>query len=1253
MIGGRPAAKSHADAAYEQGRRQGPPASHMPALPNQTPPLPQPPVVGGGRPAQDRALGRSISSTSESATAVSGVIVNRHASAEAGRGTTDRGYPPPGSVGQGPPVITAGAHDATIAKPVGAIGDKTAIADIPQHRAPPAMPPRPQSRPHMRPLAPMSGPPMTPPASVGPERQAQIQRQIQGQIQGKPQRKTMIAGVPKRVPPVGSAQAHVATIAPSAPPSASHAAPAAASAAPAAPHGDTAMPRATAASSSITPISAAAPVTGSQVDSQMAPNTGDLAPEKGRSALPEPGARINQYEIIRELGRGGMGAVYLARDTKLGRRVAIKFLQSEQPEFTERFTIEARATARCSHENIVIIYEVGEHGGNPFMVLEFLQGAPLGKHIIDGQPMSPSRAVEIMVPVVRALAVAHDQDIVHRDLKPDNIFLTDNGTVKVLDFGIAKVVQQRGGQDAGPAPLSAAAAAARQLGHTGTHDAISGGELTHLGALIGTMPYMSPEQWMGDGVDHRTDIWAVGILLFKMVVGKHPLYPMRGAQLMATAMLDQPMPRVRDMAPEVPEALADVIDRCLLKYKNQRYGTARQLLEGLEALLPGRYGGRRMIRTDRSPYAGLSAFQENDADRFFGRSNEIAALVTRLRDQPLVGVVGPSGVGKSSFVRAGLVPALKQSGEPWETMVVRPGRNPLSALATVLAPMVSTTNTGAISVGGNSDAVSGARSGSRSGSGLGTGRTGGTGEPSVPSSSVAEDISLIQAVTQRLSEEPGFLGTVLRSRARRYGRKILLFIDQFEELYTMIPDRDARMVFTACLAGVADDATTPLRVVLSVRSDFLDRAAEDQRFMGELSQGLFFLLPPNRDGLRDALVQPAEMAGYRFESERMVTHMLDSLAATSGALPLLQFTAAKLWELRDSKRHVLSEQSYGVIGGVQGALAAHAEEVMSELGPQNHALVRAIFLRLVSPERTRALASVAELRELMPNAGDLQRLIDHLVQARLLVIQTGAGASDAGAMVEIVHESLIHTWPQLRRWLDENQDDAAFLDQLRTAAQQWHSKGRPAGLLWRGDTAEEANRWYRRYRGELPDLQREYVEAVLAMGARSARRRRFLLVASMVGLVGLTAAATVGMLVIADAQQEAEAQAVAALAAEQKVTEQYQDLEVAMESQREAERQARAAAEEAQAANNEAQASRAELASANDSLEFALDEAKEATKRARREREKAERNEESARRSEEKALRANRRIEELLARERERVRRLEEQLGSKLIEDLK
>ncbi|HWU86556.1 MAG TPA: protein kinase, partial [Kofleriaceae bacterium] len=814
------------------------------------------------------------------------------------------------------------------------------------------------------------------------------------------------------------------------------------------------------------------------------------------SSLPTPGERVGQYEIIRELGRGGMGAVFAARDTKLGRKVAIKFLTGDtDPEITARFILEAKATARCSHENIIVIHEVGEHGRHPFMVLEYLQGAPLTQLLQDGRKLPPAQAVELMVPVVRALTVAHAHNIVHRDLKPDNIFVTDSGTIKVLDFGIAKLVQG-GDEDVAAAVRSAAAAKAAGpkpaspgpagLGHVDTR------ELTRRGTLVGTLPYMSPEQWGAAGavVDHQTDLWAAGIILFEMVAGQHPLAPRQGWDLMITGVLQEPMPSVRGFCPTIPDELADVIDRCLQKPKAQRFGSARELLDALEPLLPGRYV--RRLRSDESPYAGLKSFQESDAHRFFGRSRDVAAAVARLRDAPLLGIVGPSGVGKSSFVRAGVVPALKASGEQWSALVVRPGRTPMAALAYALTPMMSTTS--------------------------GTTMT----------STVSGDLSQQQALLERLYAEPGFLGAALRSRARSRNQHILLFVDQFEELYTQVADPRERLAFTACLAGVCDDATTPLRLVLSLRSDFLDYVAEAPALMAELTRGLLFLTPPNRDGLRDALIQPAEMAGYQFESPAMVESMLDHLQHTPGALPLLQFAASQLWEMRDRERRVLTTASYDRIGGIAGALASHADAVVAECTAREQALVRAVFLRLVTPERTRRIVPVNELWELSPDAGEVHRVIDRLVHARLVVGQTAAtesGGAAAGGSLEIVHESLIQSWPLLRRWLDETQEDAGFLEQLRNAAKQWQAKGYPQGLLWRGEAMQEAKLWHSRYRGELPDLQSAYLNAVFSLSAKATRRRRIAVFGAIGLLSALVVAAGVALVMIRDAQQEATAQA--------------------------------------------------------------------------------------------------------------------------------
>ena len=951
----------------------------------------------------------------------------------------------------------------------------------------------------------------------------------------------------------------------------------------------------------------------------------------GPGQMPRPGVLIHQYEIIREIGAGGMGAVYLARDTKLGRKVAIKVLQSNHPEITQRFIIEARATARCSHESIVIIYEVGEHGGQPYMVLEFLQGTTLTELVTGGKRLPPARAVELIVPVVKALVVAHEQGIVHRDLKPDNIFVTDSGGIKVLDFGIAKVRDQATEATPGQSPSQAALRipteaqlnASDKTGSTGGHSSTTNGgaNLTRVGVIMGTMKYMSPEQWgIGVEIDHRTDIWACGVILYRLLAGKHPLSPLQGNQLVVTAMLDKPMPKLREAVSDVPQGLCDIVDRCLQKHKEYRFNDARELLRALEPFMPGRFSTMQ-LQLDESPYAGLSSFQESDAARFFGRSREIAAAVNKIRDRPIMGVVGPSGVGKSSFVRAGLVPALKQSGEQWETLVIRPGRSPLAAIAAMMSPMVSSTST-----------------------------------------SVVDDIKEQADLARQLAAEPGKMGQVLRSRARRANRKILLFVDQFEELYTLVPDPAERAAFTACLAGAADDASAPVRVVLSLRSDFLDRVGEDPQLMAEVMQGLFFLTPPGRDGLRDALVQPAEMAGYAFENPEMVEEMLTHLETSPGALPLLQFAASKLWEAKDSTRKLLTQNAYNAMGGIGGALASHADSVLAELSQPSQALARQLFLRLITPERTRAIVSLAELVELSPGTGDVQRLVDHLSTARLLVSQIAADGSAQGSTVEVVHESLIHSWPALRRWLDETQEDSQFVEQLRIATKQWFAKGRDGGLLWRGDAAEEAMRWVKRHKGPIPESQRAFLDAVVSEATRGVRRRRTLVIGVVAFLTVLLVASAGALVKIRNSEKVAAQNAIAAakqakLASDREkiATDAKAVAERALADQKTAEQVAETAKMGEERKGAQLLDTYEELQVRNGELMIALDEAnvsKERAKEAQSEAEKAAQIAKAAaaaaKAAEEKERDAKQEVVRLRDKDRLRIEELEKQNGKRI-----
>jgi energy-coupling factor transporter ATP-binding protein EcfA2 len=923
----------------------------------------------------------------------------------------------------------------------------------------------------------------------------------------------------------------------------------------------------------------------------------------GRAGL-GPGLRLNQYELIRELGQGGMSQVYLARDVKLGRKVAIKFLRSRSATVAERFLAEARTTACCHHENIVVIHEVGEHQGVPYMVLELLDGQPLSS-LVRGQTVPAARAVELMVPVVRALECAHGSRIVHRDLKPDNIVLTRGGTVKVLDFGIAKLLHA-------PEALSDPAAVAEEEPE-GTFWPL---HLTRSGTVIGTLPYMSPEQWGADEVDPRTDLWAVGVMLFEMVAGAHPLTHLSRSELGAFVVdLELPVPGVGRSVPDLPGDLERVIDRCLAKRKADRFGSARELLDALEPLLPGR-AGRSLHRGEACPYPGLAAFQEADAARFFGRGSEVAGLVARVRDQPLTAVVGPSGVGKSSFVRAGVIPALRASGETWEVHVTRPGRHPLQALATLVQPLTHTTSDGLAS-------------------------------PPEPH----------EAVVERLRREPGSLGAWLRDRAAQKRGRELVFIDQLEELYTLAVDPEERAAFAACLAGVADDVAAPVRVVVSLRSDFLDRVSGDPRLLEELSRGLVVLSPPGRAGLEEALVAPLAAAGYRFESPELLQEMLDELAREAGALPLLQYAASRLWESRDREHRRLTRAGYEAMGGVGGALASHADAVLDSLPAPAQRVARMLLPRLVTPEGTRAVVDTAELESLAADPEDARRVVATLLAARLITAQARVG--EEGGAVELVHESLITRWPRLRRWLDENADDAAFLGQVRMAARQWEARQRPAGLLWTGESVDEARRWRQRYRGDLSTLEQQFLEAGLAQADRVARRRRALYAGGMAVLLIVAVAAVAALLVIRRAERtaldrstEARREAVRARTAEQEVRRQLAVIRAEEEARRTAEQAATKAQQQARQGEAQLSTARTELKLSYGQLEQALARAQAAQARAEKASEQSRLATEQVRRLADAEKQAREKAEQLLAREKQRVQELLKQ-RQKVVNDLR
>jgi len=332
------------------------------------------------------------------------------------------------------------------------------------------------------------------------------------------------------------------------------------------------------------------------------------------------GQIFSHYRILEKLGGGGMGVVYKALDTRLDRSVALKFLPDDlahDQQALERFSREAKAASALNHPNICTIYDIGEAGGQAFIVMEYLDGAALS-HLLQGTPLDLDRLLRIGAEVADALCAAHGKNIIHRDIKPANIFISELGHAKVLDFGLAKIISPED-----------------------RDDQIATLTLTQSGVIMGTVPYMSPEQLQGARLDHRSDIFSLGAVLYEMATGQRPFTGKSSIELSSSILRDAPKP-VTELCPDLPDSLQKIVDRCLAKIVTERYFTARELREALERLRRDFSTGSRNTlapaaadKTPASvavlPFTNMTADPENE---FFadGITEEIINALTQIED---------------------------------------------------------------------------------------------------------------------------------------------------------------------------------------------------------------------------------------------------------------------------------------------------------------------------------------------------------------------------------------------------------------------------------------------------------------------------------------------------------------------------------------------------------------------------------------------------------------------------------------------
>ncbi len=448
----------------------------------------------------------------------------------------------------------------------------------------------------------------------------------------------------------------------------------------------------------------------------------------------------------------------------------------------------------------------------------------------------------------------------------------------------------------------------------------------------------------------------------------------------------------------------------------------------------------------------------------------------------LLALIGPSGVGKSSLLRAGLIPA---SPEGWGSLVFHPGESAFRELGRALVPEFE----------GDSEAI---------------------------------------AKLVDVSEEDTAFGLVVRWR-QQHGRALLI-VDQFEELFTL-NQPDIQMRFAALMGRIAREGD--VHVLLSMRDDFHYRCHAHEA-LAPVFDSITPISTPTRAGLRRALVVPAARFGFTFEDESIVEEMLDAVVGERGALPLLAFTVARLWQERDRERRLLTREMNETLGGVHGALARHAETIVDRIGHEHLPTVRELFRNLVTAEGTRAVREWGELLSVFDTAAvgragvnpaptgrtaAAEEVLGQLVGARLLTsYEVREEDRQPTRRIEIVHESLLTNWPRLVGWQTQDADSARMRDELRQAARSWEEHGRHRDRLWSGAAFREFASWRERYPGGLSELEDEFSRATTAHARRRKRRRR---IAAAVAFVGLL----VVLVVVAVSRQQAVAAAARAEAA--------------------------------------------------------------------------------------------------------------------------
>ena len=765
-----------------------------------------------------------------------------------------------------------------------------------------------------------------------------------------------------------------------------------------------------------------------------------------RSSAPQAPANIGEYRLIERIGQGAMGSIFLARDTLLERDVALKLLAADELDGDARalFLREARALARVSHPNVVTVHRVGEFEQHTYLVTELVQGRSLEDM---AKPIPWQRALVFGVGIALGLAAAHRKNVLHRDIKPANVMVSVDGDVKVVDFGLAKLLgESEWTLDSTDAP----------------HD-VRGrwSRVSKSGQFVGTPLYMAPEVLHGEASSERSDIYSVGALLYELVAGIAPRDHLPE---------DAPLRNWIDFTPKaldereglaVNARFSQIVQRCLARLPAERFGSAEALGEALDAVHDDQQSGEI---PEGNPYRGLEPFEMEHRGVFFGRDVEIRAVEQRLRKESFVVVAGDSGVGKSSLCKAGVLPRLSkaalEAGRKLRTLSFVPGQKPLRAMQDALAPLLP------------------------------------AGSFDLRALLESDHAALYREMTRGLPTDQG----------------VLLFVDQLEELCTISDREEAELAADALMRACAGPL---VRVLATLRGDFITQMASLGTIGPVLAQSLFLLRPMTEEGIRAAIVKPAMRKGVTFESEELVDDLVRASVEMPGGLPLLEFALAEIWQARESSAGALTKQALRSIGSVSGALARHADSVLNTLGLEEKAAARRVLLSLTHMKRTRARRTWDELGGHQPA---VRIALDALVQGRLIVARQ---FGEEGGVYEVAHEALLWEWQTLREWIEQTREQGQTAREIEEAAELWDRRGRLEDETWVGAALARAAHAVEKWDIDLPTISREFLAAGLVRQSNMQRRRRWFFGTAATVLVVVATGSTMAAFAFAEKERVA------------------------------------------------------------------------------------------------------------------------------------